>query len=368
MKKVLFLIPTLGHGGAERVLTNLVNHMDRTRFSVTVQTLFDVGEYRNQLSPHVRYIPGSRWYYPGNSHIMKLFTPRRLFSHYVREHYDVIVSYLEGPTARIVSGCPDLDTKLICFIHVEQVTQERASASFRSFAEAKRCYMRFHRIACVADTVRLDFERLFALPAQVVHNSVETDKILSLKDEPLSGGIFDENKLNICSVGRLMHEKGFDRLAHVHRKLLDAGVDCCVHIIGDGALHGELTALVNQLKLQDYWKFHGFQKNPYKYVANADLFVCSSRREGFSTAVTEALVIGTPVVSTNCSGARELLGDNNEYGIVTENNEQALFDGIFAILTSKGVLEKYKQQARIRGQKFSLVETVRQAEEFLDGD
>lgn len=58
------------------------------------------------------------------------------------------------------------------------------------------------------------------------------------------------------------------------------------------------------------------------------MYVCSSRREGFSTAVTEALIVGTPVVSTNCSGAYELLGKNNEYGIVTENNEDALYEGI----------------------------------------
>lgn len=80
--------------------------------------------------------------------------------------------------------------------------------------------------------------------------------------------------------------------------------------------------------LTDTFTFLGYRDNPYKYVKKADLYVCSSRREGFSTAVTEALIVGTPVVSTNCSGAYELLGKNNEYGIVTENNEDALYEGI----------------------------------------
>lgn len=60
--------------------------------------------------------------------------------------------------------------------------------------------------------------------------------------------------------------------------------------------------------LTDTFTFLGYRDNPYKYVKKADLYVCSSRREGFSTAVTEALIVGTPVVSTNCSGAYELLG------------------------------------------------------------
>ena len=101
-------------------------------------------------------------------------------------------------------------------------------------------------------------------------------------------------------------------------------------------------------------------------MKNADLYVCSSRREGFSTAVTEALIVGTPVVSTNCSGAYELLGDNNEYGIVTENDENALYDGIKKILTENGLLEHYAKQAKIRGQRFSTEKTVKAVEDMLN--
>ena len=58
------------------------------------------------------------------------------------------------------------------------------------------------------------------------------------------------------------------------------------------------------------------------------MYICSSRREGFSTAVTEALILGLPTVSTNCSGAEELLGKNNEYGIVVENSEIGIYKGL----------------------------------------
>ena len=94
--------------------------------------------------------------------------------------------------------------------------------------------------------------------------------------------------------------------------------------------------------------------------------MCSSRREGFSTAVTEALIVGTPVVSTNCSGAYELLGDNNEYGIVTENDEDALYDGIKKMLTEENLLQHYKEQAIVRGRRFSTEKTVKAVEDMLN--
>ena len=111
--------------------------------------------------------------------------------------------------------------------------------------------------------------------------------------------------------------------------------------------------------------FLGFQENPYKYVSKADLFVCSSRREGFSTAVSEALVLGVPVVSTDCSGARELLGEHDEYGLVTENNEEALYQGVRRVLDDPALLAYYKKMAAERGKIFDTTSTVKAVEKML---
>ena len=133
-----------------------------------------------------------------------------------------------------------------------------------------------------------------------------------------------------------------------------------------GEEQNHLQKLVEENHIKDSWTFVGFKSNPYKYVKNADLYVCSSRKEGFSTAVTESLIVGTPVVSTNCSGTTELLGYNNEYGIVTENNEEALYEGIKKMISDKNVFDYYKKQARKRGNKFSTSETVKAVEEMLE--
>ena len=157
MKKILFLIHDLGQGGAEKVLVNLVNHMDNLKFDITVMTLFDCGENRQFLSPKIKYKTWCKKMIPGNSHLMKLLSPERLHNIIVKEKYDIEVAYLEGPCARIISGCTDSSVKLISWIHIEQRTTKKAAISFRSIREARECYEKFHKIICVSQTVKEDF-------------------------------------------------------------------------------------------------------------------------------------------------------------------------------------------------------------------
>ena len=94
--------------------------------------------------------------------------------------------------------------------------------------------------------------------------------------------------------------------------------------------------------------------------------MCASFAEGFSTAATEALIVGTPVVTVEVSGMKEMLGENNEYGIVTENDEQALYEGIKKMLTTPGMLEDYAKRAEERGKYFSTENTVKAVENMLE--
>ena len=91
MLSVLFFIPNLAHGGAARVLVNLVNHMDYSKFNITVQTMFNVGIYRDKLNKQVRYIGGFPWHFKGNTLVYKLFTPQQLYKMYIKEKYDMLV-------------------------------------------------------------------------------------------------------------------------------------------------------------------------------------------------------------------------------------------------------------------------------------
>ena len=101
------------------MLVNLVNNLDTKKFDITVMSLFDVGVNRKYLPKNIRYQFCFKKMFRGNSHLMKLLNPEQLHQRLIHEHYDIEVAYLEGPCARMISGCPCGDTKLVAWIHTE---------------------------------------------------------------------------------------------------------------------------------------------------------------------------------------------------------------------------------------------------------
>lgn len=368
MIKILFLIHDLGPGGAEKVLVNLVNNMDPQQFDITVMALFGGGVNEQFLKPHIRYIACFKRMIRGNSHLMKLLTPRQLHNWLIKNRYDIEVSYLEGPSARIISGCPHEDAKLVSWIHVEQHTKAVAAQSFRSYAESVQCYGRFHQTVCVSEYVKQDFLSLYPSVRNVcvLYNTNETAQILAQAKEPVELGIFREGEIRLCGVGKLMPVKGFDRIARIHKRLREDGFPVHTYILGEGSERTRIEAYVDENELGDSFTLLGYQTNPYKYLDRCDLFVCASTAEGFSTAATEALILGVPVCTVEVSGMKEMLGDNNEYGIVTENDEEALYEGIKSLLDDPQKLAHYKKMASIRGRDFSTERTVEIAERMLN--
>lgn len=369
MKKVrlLFLIHDLGPGGAEKVLVNLVNNIDSAKFDVTVMTLYGGGVNEQFLLPHIHYHACFKNMPRGNSHLMKLLNPMRLHKWLIKDHYDIEISYLEGPSARVISGCPYSDTRLVSWIHVEQHTKAIAAKAFRSYRESERCYSRFDQTVCVSEYVKSDFMSIYPTLSNVSvkYNTNETSEILHKKDEPVDAGLFCSGAIRLCGVGKLMPIKGFDRIARIHKRLREDGYPIHTYILGDGSERQKLEAFISANNLEDSFTLLGYQVNPYKYVAKCDLFLCASTAEGFSTAATEALIVGTPVCTVDVSGMREMLGEHNEWGIVTENNENALYQGVKFLLDHTDVLEKYKNAAAKRGEKFSTKETVTAVESML---
>ena len=293
---------------------NLVNNMNPEKYDITVQTLFDEGIHRDSLKAHIRYIPGLKKSFRGNTTLIKCFPAHLLWKQLVREHYDIAISYLEGPTSRILSGCTDPSTKRIAWLHIELESPKKASIGFRGPREATRAYNGFDAIIAVSKNVRERFMQQLDVktPISVLYNTNETERILmECMAEPDNPAFTPGDKISICSVAKLIPTKGFDRLLSAHRRLLNEGIEHHIYILGIGEEQAALERQMKVLGIEESVTLLGFHKNPYQYVARCDLYVCSSRREGFSTAVTEALIVGTPVVSTNCSGAKELLGDNN---------------------------------------------------------
>lgn len=365
-KRILFLINNLGHGGAEHVLVNMANNLNKNDYDVTIQTIFDTGVNRKYINKDVKYIPGMKKQLRGNVMILRCFSPKFLYNFFVKEKYDIIVGYLEGISTRIISGCPDKKTKKVSWIHIEPENRQQFEYAYGSTNKLEQAYNCMDKIICVSNNIKNKFTNLWNIkvPVQVLYNINESDEIIRLSTEA-QDELIEKEGINIVSVGRLVEQKGYDRLINVHKRLLENGIKNNIYIIGSGRLRDCLEKQIEDQNLQNTFKLIGFKENPYKYVSKADLFVCSSRSEGFSTAVTEALILGIPIVSTNVSGASELLEDN-KYGIITPNTEEGLYRGLEQMICIPENLDHYKNQAIQRGKNFDKQTTVKAIENMFN--
>lgn len=366
-KRVMFLIHDLGHGGAENVLVNLVNNIDHSRFDVTVIALFAGGVNESRLSPRVHYKTIFKKTFRGNSHIMKLFSPKLLHKLFIKDKYDIEVSYLEGPCARIISGCDDENTKLVSWIHCTMHSEKEVTSSFRNYGEAIDCYKRFDTNVFVSEGVKEAFIKHCPIKnkAVVLYNTNESDIIVSKSKDEIEDFQFDQDMFYWCGVGKLVSNKGFNRMLRIQKRFLNGGYKTHFIALGTGHLEDELKDWCKVNEIENEVTFTGYQTNPYKYVSKCDLFVCASHAEGFSTAATEALILGVPVCTVEVSGMREMLGYNNEYGLVVDNDDEALYQGIKRLLDDKELLQHYKQMAIERGKSFSTEKTVKAVEKML---
>lgn len=368
MEKILFVIHDLSMGGAEKVLVNLVNNMNQKKYDITVLALFGGGVNEQFLKPHIRYKSIYKKTIPGNSKLMKILTPEQLHRKYIKETYDIEVAYLEGPTTRIVSGCTNKETRLICWVHTELHTKEVAARAYRSYRESNDCYLKYHGVVAVSEGVKKDFEKVYpnVRKTTVLYNTNETKRILELKNEKIEKKIMNEKCVRICGVGKVIKQKGFSKLARVHKKLIEDGFSVHTYILGVGDEKESIEHYLVDNEISGSFTFLGYQTNPYKYLDKMDIFVCSSSVEGFSTATTEALILGCAVVTTPVAGMKEMLGENNEYGIIAEMSEESLYKNIRELVVNSEMLEYYKKQSRIRGGFFSKENTVMDVENYMD--
>ena len=365
---MLFLIHDLGGGGAEKVLVNLVNHMDHKKFEVHVRVLFGGGVNEQALSKEVVYSVVWKKAFPGNSRILRRLSASLLHRLFIQGDYDIEVSYLEDICAKVISGCQSKHTKLVCWVHTDLHEESIASRGFSDAEEARTGFKKFHQIVCVSETVRQSFCALYhdLQNTTVRYNTLETERILALKDEPIGADVIRPDEISLSAVGKICHLKGFDRLARIIKRLREDELPVHLYALGVGPDQAEIESYLKQNNLSQYYTFLGYQTNPYRYVARCDLFVCASWAEGFSTAATEALIVGTPVCTVEVSGMTEMLGENNEWGVVVPNDDEALYQGIRRLVTDPELLAYYRKKAQERGKSFSMENTVKAVEVLFE--
>lgn len=365
MKKILFFIPTLGGGGAEKVLVNLVNNLNQEKYDITVQTLFDVGINKKSLKSNIKYKTIFKKLFRGNIHILKLFSRKFLYKRMIKEKYDIIVSYLEGPTTRIVSGCQNKDVKLINWVHTEMKNIKEFKRSYRSMKEMKSVYESYDLTVFVAETTKTnfnDFTKFELKKEKVIRNIIDINEITSKSTQRCN---LERKNITLVTLARLAKSKGYDRLLRIHKRLLDEGIKHDLWILGEGPERQKIEKYINQNSLDNTVKLLGYQENPYKFLKQADIYVCASYIEGYSTAVTEALIIGKPIITTNCSGMNEIL-QNGKYGLIVENTEEELYKGIKKIILNENIRNEYEKLSQERRKDLKIENQLKNIEKIFD--
>ena len=366
MKSLLFLMPSLPGAGAEKVLIEILRHIDYTQYNVSLFLEYREGVYLQDVPDKVSIIalhgPNNLWFQRLHRRLVERgwYAPfhelvyRRMFLSLLRgKRYDTIISFMEGSAVKFHSYIIDKGYRNISWVHIDFQQKHWSLDFFRDAEDERQCYEKMDKIVFVSNDAKTGFDSLFHLSAEkyaVHYNIIDADRIRRLSQMCTAE---QKNRFTICMLGRLNTQKRHDRAISVAKTLKELGYDFELWIIGDGELREKLENQIIEAGLQDVVKLKGFIKPPYSKLAQADIFLNTSEAEGFSLVVAEAFCLGIPVVSTNVSGPRELLGDS-EYGILTSQEEKDIASAVRTMMDNSLLRKHYSVMSLTRSQMFNV--------------
>ena len=364
MIKILFFIETLTGGGAEKVLCNLVNHMDQTRFDITVQTVWPC-EASRYLVPAIHY----KSLYSSKNRFSQLryrveAESRLAYRLHIKDDYDIECAYLEMGSTKIMAASTNKKAKKLAWVHCDLTKAVSDPQSYA--AKAAAWYEKFDRVVCVSKGVKEQFDKLFQnrFHSMVLYNVVDDAEIRKKALLPLPKNIH-YNRFTVLSVGRFTTPKNYMRLLYSPKQLLNEGIAHDLWILGDGEQRPMMERYVEENGLGSSVWMPGFMENPYSFMREADLLVCSSVYEGYSTFMTEAVILGKPIVTTDVHGMRELLGDS-KYGLIVKNDDEEFYRGLKRMMTDAKCREQYAKAASLRSRDFCAKKLTEKSERFFE--
>ena len=387
-KKVLFMINSMYGGGAEKIFQTLLNNLEPSKYDITVYSV-------NQCKIDHKYYPENikyKYIFGGidesTGQISKIITkiknkinlsryekdsPETFYKRFIKEKYDidvnpnsiydVEVAFIEGYATKIISGSNNKDSKKIAWVHIDLMENPWTEVAYHSLEEEKECYQKYDNILGVSEEVVKAFEKRMDIRDTVSVQYNPVDDIEINQKATMDNIEYPSNIKNFVTIGRLVDQKGYDRLLHVVNELKDH-FKFCIRILGEGSDREKLEDYIKKNHLEDYVKLLGFQNNPYPYIKAADAFICSSRSEGFSTVATEAMILQKPIFTTDCAGMKELFGEYN-CGMICKNSEDGLkrmLEEVFA----KENFDEYQQDIKKRSEFFKLERRMKEISDIID--
>lgn len=354
MKTILFILPDLNMGGAERIITLLINNLDKNKFTPKLLLMRKEGYYLELLDKNIEIIDIK------TSRIRNAFFPivkvlRTLKPDIVFGGWGEVSAYL----APIVPFFPK-----IRFIARETniVSQHVTRPEIRFFY---RFYNNFDTVIAQSDDMKYDLINNLKIREKKIikiNNPVDVDAVEAKSLEPMNFPFFEDYK-NVVAIGNLSYRKGFDNLLKVFSYLKNENI--FLYIIGEGDDREKLIELKDSLQIKNV-KFLGKITNPYPYLKNADLFILSSRYEGFPNVLLEAGATGTFSLANNCKGGiSEIIEENVNGRIISIEDHKNFAEEIKITLSKKYDKNRIKNSIKNR---FSKDKIIHQYEKILEAN
>ena len=389
-KKILIRIGSLRHGGAEKVLVTFLKNLPTEKYDIDLllnlysgKHLSEVPDWINVLylnkgemitTNRIQDIP-KKVYRVLYQKLLQKF-PKILYSTILKnKKYDVEFAAIHGMRDEILNS-PIKSSKKIVWIH-----NDLRKTEFHNYTDEEiRKFFGFDKIMVISEHIQKDFENLAKNESEKskiirIYNPIDTEEILK-KSEVRNQKL--EDKKTDCfvphndiqhptfvSVGTVFPQKGFDRLLKVHKKLLDEGYQHQIKIIGDGYDFENIKNLKTELGLDKTAEMFGFTENPYPFFKTADFYILSSRYEGFPTVLFEAITLKKNIIATDVSGVREML-ENGKLGLIVENSEKGIYEGMKKALTNPEYFEKYQENLKDYQMPFNLENSVNKIMEIIE--
>ena len=381
-KKVMFLSAHLSYGGAEKVLSELsCNLPDDIEQVIVLYEKEITYPYKARLISLDSPITSLSFFNRAYKFIQRILRLKKIIK---MENPDCVISFMEEANFIniMVSENP------IVTVHIMQSINPKKLSSLIAIKLLISVLYNSAKVIAVSKGVKNDLIKKFGVKeekVQVIYNPVRINEIQILSGEEINDDFQGDNIPIIATCGRLTEQKGQWHLIRAFSEVRKR-IPCRLVIMGKGELEGYLKELTRELNLQNDVIFLGWQKNPYKYIANADVFVMSSLWEGFGIVLVEAMACGLPVISTDCPcGPREILDLNNsktntksaeyaEFGVLTPvcdgrfykaedsltKEEGILADAIIQILSNKNLSEHYSKVGSQRAYDFDVKKIVQE--------
>jgi len=356
-RKVCFVLPSLAGGGAERAAVQILNALDPSVWDRSMYLFRREGPYLDDVSPQVQLHAGNE-----RSRVARWLALRR----FVRAtRPDVVVSFLSyfsvltavraaGVGARVVFN---QQTPMSAFL-TDRDYPWRGRWQRPLFAAVTRTgYARADLIVTTSRGVADDLVAVFGVSrgsVRVVHNPVD----LAAVDVAAKEAIDPEHEAAwrhpvIVAAGRLAAAKNYPLMIEA-LALLRRRIAARLFILGQGDEEPALRTLIAARGLSDAVVLCGFQKNPWKYIARADVFALTSHYEGFGNVLVEAMACGTPVVATASDGTREIVTTNADGLLVGDHEPGAFAEALRMVLDDDPLRQRMSRDAKQASAKFAL--------------